>query len=761
MRALCCRGKRTFDHYMELYRSPDAGTAGVILTSAYQLWRSPQPDPVWRDIVPHFHHLSEQELKAYDPTGLHTSGWGYVTVITEGRYYMAWLLAQLRELGVREEMRRVTSPDELSGYDLVVNATGLGARDLWGDDSMYPVRGQVMRVRAPWIRHYINGDECTAAGGNPTGDAYIIPNSDTVVLGGTLQQGDWDTSLAGAALGAGATTAYLKPEALREFALDATLGPRSTSSSKEIAQLQKLVEQLARDVHTRQPVTIVHAGSERSGSYVLYAVLTLGCGTVLYLKFYRGWSVGDLMYVTRRGLRQGLAQVSSGIEALGKTVADVKAKLQARIAELSRKQDETIAAQAALKQQLGRVGADVEVTRGQVGQIHGLVLDMEATMSEGSNIPSKAELIEYTKQHPVWAQGDKVQGLEGVLRGRDENSGAGARGPFLLRDSPGGFPRVASPSKVQTPAGSEGRGDDEGASPGAQLPPPPPPTIAYPVYAEAGTFGLRTSTLGTAWPVAMAPLTAAAVDDIFLAVINNVPQLLLVVLCVLIGALILKDILNGLRRPFLNPDAWQKLPLVDIKALTHNTKRFRFALPHEDQQLGLPVGQHVSLRGRLPDGEEVMRAYTPVSDIHQRGHVDFVIKLYPDGKMSRVLAAMKVGDTIDIKGPKGRFKYSPGTKRALGMLAGGSGITPMYQLTSRHTTQHNCPLPPATHQMSLIFGNVYHVLNQPPKKGWKGGSGFISAAMIKEHLPPPGDSMMVLRCGPSPMNKAMEARPAC
>lgn len=329
--------------------------------------------------------------------------------------------------------------------------------------------------------------------------------------------------LAGAALGAGATTAYLKPEALREFALDATLGPRSTSSSKEIAQLQKLVEQLARDVHTRQPVTIVHAGSERSGSYVLYAVLTLGCGTVLYLKFYRGWSVGDLMYVTRRGLRQGLAQVSSGIEALGKTVADVKAKLQARIAELSRKQDETIAAQAALKQQLGRVGADVEVTRGQVGQIHGLVLDMEATMSEvganqrhanhgifilckavselmqGSNIPSKAELIEYTKQHPVWAQGDKVQGLEGVLRGRDENSGAGARGPFLLRDSPGGFPRVASPSKVQTPAGSEGRGDDEGASPGAQLPPPPPPTIAYPVYAEAGTFGLRTSTLGTAW----------------------------------------------------------------------------------------------------------------------------------------------------------------------------------------------------------------------------------------------------------------------
>jgi cytochrome-b5 reductase len=47
------------------------------------------------------------------------------------------------------------------------------------------------------------------------------------------------------------------------------------------------------------------------------------------------------------------------------------------------------------------------------------------------------------------------------------------------------------------------------------------------------------------------------------------------------------------------------------------------------------------------------------------------------------------------------------------------------------------------------------VLNKPPE-GWTGGAGFISAAMLRERLPPPGPGSMVLRCGPKPMNDAMK-----
>ena len=45
---------------------------------------------------------------------------------------------------------------QLSGhYDIVVNCTGLGARDLVKDTQVFPARGHMLQVEAPWIKHYI------------------------------------------------------------------------------------------------------------------------------------------------------------------------------------------------------------------------------------------------------------------------------------------------------------------------------------------------------------------------------------------------------------------------------------------------------------------------------------------------------------------------------------------------------------------------------------------------------------------------------
>ena len=51
--------------------------------------------------------------------------------------------------------------------------------------SLLCCRGQVIRVKAPWVKHYYHAGT----------DSYIIPNTETVVLGGTLQKGNWDTSI--------------------------------------------------------------------------------------------------------------------------------------------------------------------------------------------------------------------------------------------------------------------------------------------------------------------------------------------------------------------------------------------------------------------------------------------------------------------------------------------------------------------------------------------------------------------------------------
>jgi cytochrome-b5 reductase len=50
---------------------------------------------------------------------------------------------------------------------------------------------------------------------------------------------------------------------------------------------------------------------------------------------------------------------------------------------------------------------------------------------------------------------------------------------------------------------------------------------------------------------------------------------------------------------------------------------------------------------------------------------------------------------------------------------------------------------------------VYYVLNEAPP-GWAGGVGFITADIIKAHIEPPAEDVLVLRCGPGPMNAAVK-----
>ncbi len=60
------------------------------------------------------------------------------------------------------------------------------------------------------------------------------------------------------------------------------------------------------------------------------------------------------------------------------------------------------------------------------------------------------------------------------------------------------------------------------------------------------------------------------------------------------------------------------------------------------------------------------------------------------GRMSQYLEELAIGDTIDVKGPLGHFVYegrgyyrshgTPGFATKLSMIAGGTGITPMFQV---------------------------------------------------------------------------------
>ncbi|KAI4301002.1 hypothetical protein L6164_034321 [Bauhinia variegata] len=223
----------------------------------------------------------------------------------------------------------------------------------------------------------------------------------------------------------------------------------------------------------------------------------------------------------------------------------------------------------------------------------------------------------------------------------------------------------------------------------------------------------------------------------------------------------------------LDPENFREFKLVKRSQLSHNVAKFTFELPTPTSVLGLPIGQHISCRGKDSQGEEVIKPYTPTTLDSDVGYFELVIKMYPQGRMSHHFREMSVGDYLAVKGPKGRFKYKTGDVRAFGMLAGGSGITPMFQV-ARAILEN----PKDRTKVHLIYANVtyedillrqeldglaanypdrfkvYYVLNQPPQV-WDGGVGFVTKEMIQTHCPAPAHDIKILRCGPPPMNKAM------
>jgi len=82
----------------------------------------------------------------------------------------------------------VGSLAELAGAaPVVVNCSGVAAHDLVPDPAVVPVRGQVVLVANPGIEEFfINRDE------EPPWIVYMFPHGDTVLLGGTNEEGGWD-----------------------------------------------------------------------------------------------------------------------------------------------------------------------------------------------------------------------------------------------------------------------------------------------------------------------------------------------------------------------------------------------------------------------------------------------------------------------------------------------------------------------------------------------------------------------------------------
>lgn len=246
-------------------------------------------------------------------------------------------------------------------------------------------------------------------------------------------------------------------------------------------------------------------------------------------------------------------------------------------------------------------------------------------------------------------------------------------------------------------------------------------------------------------------------------------------------------------RTLKDPDTKYALKLIQKIPVTQDTRIFRFALPTEKHVLGLPVGQHIYMNAKV-NGKLVVRPYTPTSSDDELGYVEFMIKVYfanvhpkfPEGgKMSQHLEGLEIGDTMEFRGPQGLITYEGKGKfftkadkkdepkehnvREVGMIAGGTGITPMLQIVKDVLKHEDDPT-----KVWLIFANqtaddillrddldnlarahadrfkVWYTVDRPPTD-WTYSQGFISDTMIRDHLPPASEHSIILTCGPPAM----------
>jgi NAD(P)H-flavin reductase len=236
--------------------------------------------------------------------------------------------------------------------------------------------------------------------------------------------------------------------------------------------------------------------------------------------------------------------------------------------------------------------------------------------------------------------------------------------------------------------------------------------------------------------------------------------------------------------PGIDGKTWTPVKVKAIQHYNDNTAIYELAFTGEgaDQKTsGLTTASCLIVRS--PEGENavnddkgkpVIRPYTPVSPPAHKGSLDLIVKSYPEGKISKWFAGLKPGDEVLLKGPIVKTAYEPNAVDKAVFVAGGSGITPAWQLIN-----HALALPDDKTKFTLLYANVtekdillrkewdalaakypgrlqvvYFLDNAP--SGWKGENGYVTAEHINKYFPrAEGDKVKAYVCGPPGQYKAI------
>jgi D-amino-acid oxidase len=160
----------------------DPGT-GVRMVSGKEIGRAPLEPPYWTALLPGLRPCEPSDL----PAGF-GYGWHYTAPVITMPVYLGYLRDRFERAGGALQISAAGSLAGLAGLaPVVVNCSGVSARHLVPDPAVVPVRGQVVIAANPGIEEFVISPD-----DEPPWITYMFPHGDTILLGGTNDEGSWD-----------------------------------------------------------------------------------------------------------------------------------------------------------------------------------------------------------------------------------------------------------------------------------------------------------------------------------------------------------------------------------------------------------------------------------------------------------------------------------------------------------------------------------------------------------------------------------------
>lgn len=178
----------SYSYWDELRGGREAANAGITHLSGY-IFSSKSANIVRNHLIEHlvplYRRATEAELRICP--GDWKYGSFFTTILTETARFLPWATERFKQNAGRLVKKEIASFRDLHGgaYDVVVNCAGLGAKQLCNDHKLVPIRGQVIKVKANWLKTFFYGDY----------DTYVIPGFNSVTLGGCRNYDSYDTTV--------------------------------------------------------------------------------------------------------------------------------------------------------------------------------------------------------------------------------------------------------------------------------------------------------------------------------------------------------------------------------------------------------------------------------------------------------------------------------------------------------------------------------------------------------------------------------------